>query len=68
MGNPDQKYPWHKVGRGRGFFVPCLDVERVRVEGLKAAMLDRSRAPAYAEVVIFKGKLGVLFYRTYPGR
>jgi hypothetical protein len=58
-------YPWTKVERGQGFFVPCLDTEAVREDGLKQAvflhLLD-----AQAKVGIRGGLSGVWFYRPPP--
>lgn len=60
------EYPWARVGRAGSFFIPCLDTEAVIKEGLRAALLLRLRdAPRY-KVGIYKGKLGVMFYRTSP--
>ena len=55
-------YPWTKVKRGSGFFVPCLDAEAVRTEGLKKAALLRL-FDARAQPAIRQGKAGVWFYR-----
>jgi hypothetical protein len=64
--NPN--YPWHRLARGEGFFVPALDVERVIFEGMRAALPYRFRdAPKY-KIGVYKGRLGVMFYRGKPGR
>jgi hypothetical protein len=55
-------YPWAKVERGQGFFVPCLDPESVRTEGLKKATFLRL-FDARAQPGIYKGQAGVWFYR-----
>ncbi len=61
------KFPWQRLERGQGFFVPCLDVEAIKAHGLRKAvgcrMLD-----ARAKVGIYKGVIGVLFYRLPPVR
>lgn len=55
-------YPWSKVEKGQGFFVPCLDVEKVRKAGLNEALRHRIfNAKAYPAI---KNRLsGVWFYR-----
>ena len=55
-------YPWKKVDRGQSFFVPCLDVEAVRQEGLNRALRLRL-FDAKAKPCIRDGFIGVLFYR-----
>jgi hypothetical protein len=55
-------YPWEKVERGQGFFVPCLDPEAVREDGLKRAVFLRV-FDAHAKVGIRAGLMGVWFYR-----
>ena len=39
-------YPWAKIRPGEGFFVPGLDVEKVRELGLRAAIPHRINAQA----------------------
>ena len=57
-------YPWAKLKPGEGFFVPGLDVEKVRELGLRAAIPHRINAQAIAGV---KGnRIGVWFYRKFP--
>ena len=55
-------YPWDKVEKGQGFFVPCLDTDAVREEGLKHAVrlriLDAKAYPA-----VRNGLIGVWFFR-----
>ena len=55
-------FPWLRVKRGQGFFVPCLDPEPVRTEGLKRA-LDLRLFDAKAQAGIRSGLTGVWFYR-----
>jgi hypothetical protein len=55
-------YPWNKVERGQGFFVPCLDAEAVKEDGLKKAVFLRI-FDAHAKVGIRGGLTGVWFYR-----
>jgi hypothetical protein len=56
------RYPWIKVEKGQGFFIPCLDPEAVKVEGLKAAVRYRV-FDAKARTGIKHGLLGVQFFR-----
>jgi hypothetical protein len=59
---PQYSYPWAKVERGQGFFIPCLDTEAIRTEGLNQALtmrlFDAKGYPAITE-----GRIGVWFYR-----
>ena len=58
-------FPWRSVEKGQGFFVPCLDVEKVRQAGLNAALRHRVfDAKAYPAI---KDRLsGVWFFRPAP--
>lgn len=61
----DPRYPWHRLEDKEAFFVPALDVDLVMQEGMRASLpytSDTRRAPNYA-IGVFKGKLGVLFFR-----
>jgi hypothetical protein len=53
-------FPWEKLKPGQGFFVPALDVERMKEMGLRAAVLHRVKAEAIPG--IRDGKIGVWFY------
>ena len=55
-------FPWSRVEKGQGFFVPCLDVEKTLQAGLNAALRHRVfDAKAYPAI---KDRLsGVWFYR-----
>jgi len=55
-------YPWPQLKRGMGFFVPCLDTEAVRVDGLRDALRYRL-FDARAKVGVKNGLIGVWFYR-----
>ena len=58
------EFPWNKLARGEGFFVPTLDVEGTLLAGLKAGiLLHKERDKPLAEIGIYKGQLGVMFYR-----
>ena len=56
------RYPWRLIERGQGFFIPCLDSEAVREEGLKKALSLRM-LDARGVTGIRKGFTGVWFYR-----
>jgi hypothetical protein len=56
-------YPWQQLEKGQSFFVPCLDTQPVREEGLRKA-LGLRLYDARATVGVKHGKLGVIFYRT----
>jgi hypothetical protein len=55
-------YPWKQLKQGQGFFVPCLDTDKVYEEGLKAAVTARVKGKAMAGIV--GNRLGVLFWRV----
>lgn len=55
-------WPWAKVERGQGFFVPCLDPDPIRIEGLNKALEVRILNPQ-ARVGIKDGLIGIMFYR-----
>lgn len=57
-----QTFPWSKLEPGQGFFVPGLDVARVRELGLRAAM-HHPGLKAKATPGIRRGLLGVWFTR-----
>ena len=54
-------YPWKRLERGQGFFIPCLDTEAVKTDGLQQALRHRLFI-AKAKVGIKDGLIGVLFY------
>ena len=55
------RYPWRHLERGQGFFIPCLDTEAVKTEGLQQALKYRLFY-AKARVGVKNGLIGVLFY------
>lgn len=55
-------YPWATLSRGEGFFVPSLDVEKTKAEGLGKA-LGYHLFDARADVGIKDGLIGVWFFR-----
>jgi hypothetical protein len=61
------QFPWTKVEKGQGFFVPCLDTDAVRELGLKKATLSRI-LDARAIAGIQNGFTGVWFYRKPPAQ
>ena len=56
-------YPWPQLEKGQGFFVPCLDTQAVKEDGLRKALGFRL-FDARATVGVKNRKLGVIFYRT----
>ena len=53
-------YPWDRLKRGEGFFVPAIDTEKARELGLRAAVGQRLRIKAVP--CIKDGLIGVWFY------
>ena len=56
------QFPWTKIEKGQGFFIPCLDTDAMKEWGLKKAFSLRI-LDAHASVGILNGKLGVMFNR-----
>jgi hypothetical protein len=56
-------FPWSKLKKGQGFFIPCLDTDAVRQAGLTAA-LHAKVLNAKAFVGVKQRRLGVLFLRA----
>lgn len=56
-----QTYPWTTIPDGGYFFVPAVNAERVRREGLIAAM--RCDVKAKAHIGIYNKRYGVLFQK-----
>lgn len=56
------RFPWDKTPPGHGFFVPCLDVEKMRLRGLRAALHQGVNATATAG--IYGGRFGLWFLRV----
>ena len=54
-------YPWVKTPVKGGFFVPTLQLEKTRMDGLKAAIYNKTKGSATFGVK--DGKLGVWFTR-----
>ena len=54
-------WPWESLEVGQGFFVPCINVGRVRELGLRAAVPLQIRAAGQPAIV--RGKYGVWFSR-----
>ena len=56
------RFPWARVKKGEGFFIPCLNTTKVRKSGLNAALpLRIFDAKAYPAVK--DGLIGVWFFR-----
>ena len=62
MSSYSRLFPWHRVSKGQGFFVPCLNTEEVRQAGLAEALRHRVFT-AKAKVGIRRGLIGVWFFR-----
>lgn len=56
------RLPWKQLERGQGFFVPCLDFEKMREYGLIKAVGMRI-LDAHAIPGIKDGATGVWFFR-----
>ena len=54
-------YPWATLKPGEGFFVPGLDVVKIKELGLRASVPYKYRTQAF--IGIRKGLIGVWFYR-----
>ena len=54
-------YPWATLEPGKGFFVPGLDVVKIKERGLRASIPYKYRTQAF--IGIRKGLIGVWFYR-----
>lgn len=65
MMNLTVRYPWSQLKKGQGFFVPCLDTEKIKEEGLKAAVSARV-FDAKTKVGVITGRYGILFFRAHP--
>lgn len=55
-------YPWSRLKKGQGFFVPALDLNAEREAGLLAAVKVKVK-DARAVPCINRGLFGLLFYR-----
>jgi hypothetical protein len=55
-------YPWLQLKKGQGFFVPCLDTEAVKQDGLRNALRHRVFHPK-ANIGVKNGLIGVWFHR-----
>ena len=55
-------YPWQQLKRGHGFFVPCLDTQAVKTDGLQHALRYRL-FDARAREGVKNGLIGVWFFR-----
>jgi hypothetical protein len=56
------RLPWKQLERGQGFFIPCLDFEKMREYGLVKAVGMRI-LDAHAIPGIKDGAAGVWFFR-----
>ncbi len=53
---------WKQLKKGQGFFVPCLDFEKMRQHGLSRAISMRI-LDAHAVAGVKDGAAGVYFFR-----
>ena len=60
-------YPWQSLKTDEGFFVPSLDTEHTRGEGIRQGLRQGMRYPA-GQCVIKDGQTGVWFYLTPRAR
>jgi hypothetical protein len=61
----DIRWPWQRLEKGQGFFIPCLDAEALRMEGLDKA-LEARIFNAQCVACIKNGQIGLWFYRKPP--
>lgn len=59
-------YPWNRLQNDEWFFVPSLDPETTRREGLLAAVALPFNV--HATIGVYQGRYGVLFSRVPPAR
>ena len=55
-------FPWRRLEKGQGFFIPCVNAEEVRLAGLNEALRQRVFG-AKAYTAIKDGLMGVWFFR-----
>jgi hypothetical protein len=55
-------YPWQRLKRGEGFFIPSLDTDTTRKLGMREAVRTRV-LDGRCMVGIYRGFMGVWFYR-----
>lgn len=56
------EYPWHRCVPGTSFFIPSLDPQRTKVEGLgEGFRILGHRAKIDARPGMYRGVLGVMF-------
>jgi len=56
------KYPWNEVPDGGYFFVPAVNAQRVREEGILAAA--ECGVKYRSQIGIYDGQYGVIFRRV----
>lgn len=61
------RLPWKRLKKGQGFFIPCLDFEKMREYGLIKAVGERV-LDARAIPGIKDGAAGVWFFRPPPSQ
>ena len=55
-------YPWNKTPVGGGFFVPTLNLEQTREDGLRAAVFYKMKGKSV--FIVKDTRLGVWFTRV----
>lgn len=63
--NHHRLFPWSKLRKGQGFFVPCLNLDEIQRIGLDEALRHHIFG-AKATPAIRGGLIGVWFYRPTP--
>ena len=48
MMNYSALFPWRRLEKGQGFFIPCVNTEEVRLAGLNEALRQRVRSESQA--------------------
>ena len=56
------RFPWKKIEKGQGFFIPCLNTDEMTKLGMGAALRCRV-FNAKAHVAVRDGLIGVWFFR-----
>ncbi len=54
-------FPWRRMRAGECFFIPCLDVKEVAVEGRVSAARYYGKDCVKAIPCVYQGMLGVMF-------
>ena len=60
--NYSDLFPWYRLEKGQGFFIPCLNTDKMLKAGLNEALRQRIFG-AHADPAIKDGLMGVWFFR-----